>query len=180
MKKKRFLAVLLAAAMVFSMAACGGKSSSDSSSDKKADKEASTEEEILDNEITGDASKKDAFVIWAWNTDFVTLEDLLTAKYPDLMLLEVGYVQKYVQSDYLTSLSDLGITADDTKDQFKYNIELGSDKDGTQKASFWQATPGCIQIRADLVLCTVKQIWSDHVNASKYGSSITVNRYYDE
>ena len=184
MKKKRFLAVLLVAAMVFSMAACGGKSSSDSSSDKKADKEASTEEEIPDNEITGDASKKDAFVIWAWNTDFVTLEDLLTAKYPelkdrlvfvncggsnyyqdkidallddpdnelypDLMLLEVGYVQKYVQSDYLTSLSDLGITADDTKDQFKYNIELGSDKDGTQKASFWQATPGCIQIRADL------------------------------
>ena len=31
-----------------------------------------------------------------------------------------------------------------------YNIELGSDKDGVQKASFWQATPGCIQIRADL------------------------------
>ena len=48
MKKKRFLAVLLAAAMVFSLAACGGKSSSDSSSDKKADKEASTEEEIPD------------------------------------------------------------------------------------------------------------------------------------
>ena len=29
MKKKKFLAVLLAAAMVFSLAACGGKSSSE-------------------------------------------------------------------------------------------------------------------------------------------------------
>ncbi len=66
------------------------------------------------------------------------------------MLLEVGYVQKYVQSDYLMSLADLGITAEDTADQFAYNIALGSDASGVQKASFWQATPGCIQIRADL------------------------------
>ena len=78
------------------------------------------------------------------------LDDPSNELYPDMMLLEVGYVQKYVQSDYLMSLKDLGITDADTADQFSYNIELGSDKDGVQKASFWQATPGCIQIRADL------------------------------
>ncbi len=69
--------------------------------------------------------------------------------YPDLMLLEAGYVQKYVQSDYLLSLEDLGITSADTANQFQYNIDLGS-ADGVQKASFWQATPGSLTIRADL------------------------------
>jgi hypothetical protein len=207
MKKKSVLAVLLASAMALSMTACGSSSStatdasetpeasaavsaaSEASEAAEAEtseaEEAEAEEDAIpDNDITGDPTADDAFVVWAWNTDFVTLEDLLVEKYPelkdrlvfvncggsgyyqdkidallddptndlypDLMLLEVGYVQKYVQSDYLLSLADLGITEADTKDQFAYNIALGSDSNGVQKASFWQATPGCIQIRADL------------------------------
>lgn len=208
MKKKSVLAVLLASAMALSMTACGGSSSAaeskaepsapaeasasaavseapEASAAEESEAEAPAEENAVpDNEVTGDPSADNAFVIWAWNTDFVTLEDLLVQKYPelkdrlvfvncggsgyyqdkidalltdpsndlypDMMLLEVGYVQKYVQSDYLMSLADLGITEDDTKDQFAYNIALGSDAAGVQKASFWQATPGCIQVRADL------------------------------
>lgn len=189
MKKKKVMALMLSFAMVFSMAACGSSDSDADTADTSEEttdeaEEESTEEEVPDNEITGDPSAEDAFVVWAWNTDFVTLEELLVAEYPeledrlvfvncggsgyyqdkidallddednelypDLMLLEVGYVQKYVQSDYLLSLEDLGITSDDVANQFEYNIELGSDSEGTQKASFWQATPGCIQIRADL------------------------------
>ncbi len=208
MKKKSVLAVLLASAMALSMTACGGSSSAaeskaepsapaeasasaavseapEASAAEESEAEAPAEENAVpDNEITGDPSADNAFVIWAWNTDFVTLEDLLVQKYPelkdrlvfvncggsgyyqdkidalltdpsndlypDMMLLEVGYVQKYVQSDYLMSLADLGITEADTKDQFAYNIALGSDAAGVQKASFWQATPGCIQVRADL------------------------------
>lgn len=208
MKKKSVLAVLLASAMALSMTACGGSSSAaeskaepsapaeasasaavseapEASAAEESEAEAPAEENAVpDNEVTGDPSADNAFVIWAWNTDFVTLEDLLVQKYPelkdrlvfvncggsgyyqdkidalltdpsndlypDMMLLEVGYVQKYVQSDYLMSLADLGITEADTKDQFAYNIALGSDAAGVQKASFWQATPGCIQVRADL------------------------------
>ena len=194
--------------MALSMTACGGSSSAaeskaepsapaeasasaavseapEASAAEESEAEAPAEENAVpDNEVTGDPSADNAFVIWAWNTDFVTLEDLLVQKYPelkdrlvfvncggsgyyqdkidalltdpsndlypDMMLLEVGYVQKYVQSDYLMSLADLGITEADTKDQFAYNIALGSDAAGVQKASFWQATPGCIQVRADL------------------------------
>ena len=208
MKKKSVLAVLLASAMALSMTACGGSSSAaeskaepsapaeasasaavseapEASAAEESEAEAPAEENAVpDNEVTGDPSADNAFVIWAWNTDFVTLEDLLVQKYPelkdrlvfvncggsgyyqdkidalltepsndlypDMMLLEIGYVQKYVQSDYLMSLADLGITEADTKDQFAYNIALGSDAAGVQKASFWQATPGCIQVRADL------------------------------
>ena len=67
-----------------------------------------------------------------------------------LMGLEVDYVQKYVNSDWLTSVGDCGITADDYANQYQYNLDLGSDVDGNVRALFWQATPGCYAVRADL------------------------------
>lgn len=70
--------------------------------------------------------------------------------YPDMMLLEVDYVQKYVNSDYLMNVSDLGITSADMSNMYNYNIQLGTDAGGATRALFWQATPGSLQIRADL------------------------------
>ncbi|MDD3794498.1 MAG: hypothetical protein PHE06_00765 [Lachnospiraceae bacterium] len=78
------------------------------------------------------------------------LEDPSGELYPDLMGLEVDYVLKYVNGDFLSSVGDLGITADDYANQYGYSLDLGTDYDGNVKALFWQATPGCIQIRADL------------------------------
>lgn len=79
------------------------------------------------------------------------LADASNEQYPDIMLLEVGYVQKYVQSGALTKVADLGITADDMANMYQYNIDLGTDAaTGDTYALFWQATPGCWQIRADL------------------------------
>lgn len=78
------------------------------------------------------------------------LDDPSNELYPDLMGLEVDYVQKYVGSDWVKSVADLGITADDYANMYQYNIDLGSDADGNVKALFWQATPGSIQVRADL------------------------------
>ena len=77
------------------------------------------------------------------------LADTSNELYPDLMGLEVDYVLKYVNGDYLASVSDLGITKDDYADQYQYNLDLGTDYDGNVKALFWQATPGCFQLRAD-------------------------------
>ena len=78
------------------------------------------------------------------------LSDTSNSLYPDLMGLEVDYVLKYVNSEYLLSGSDLGITDSDTANMYQYTKDLGSDADGNQKAFFWQATPGSWQIRADL------------------------------
>lgn len=80
----------------------------------------------------------------------VILKDSSSDIYPDLMGLEADYVLKYVQSDDLLPVSDLGITADDYKNQYQYNLDLCTDEDGVVKALFWQATPGAIQVRADL------------------------------
>ena len=66
------------------------------------------------------------------------------------MGLEVDYVQKYVNSDWVKSVADIGITEDDYKNMYKYDLDLGTDADGNVRALFWQATPGCYQVRADL------------------------------
>ncbi|MCR4706083.1 MAG: hypothetical protein K5641_08475 [Lachnospiraceae bacterium] len=197
MKMKKLVALLAAASMSLSLMACGSTATDDKGAASAAEEkteagaEASAEEatdapaeQLPENEITGDITKDDAFVVWGWNTDFVALKDLLIEKhpeyadrlvfvncggsatyqdkidalldsqddqlYPDLMLLEAGYVQKYVLSEDLLPLSDVGVTSADLANQFQYNIDLGSDKDGVQKASFWQATPGAFCVRADL------------------------------
>lgn len=78
------------------------------------------------------------------------LADPSNELYPDLMLLEVDYVQKYVNSDYLLDVADLGIAAADMTQMYEYNVQMGTDGDGATRALFWQATPGSFQVRADL------------------------------
>ncbi|MFB0921124.1 MAG: hypothetical protein QMB62_09620 [Oscillospiraceae bacterium] len=78
------------------------------------------------------------------------LQDPKNQLYPDMMLLEVDYVKKYVNSDYLMDVSDLGITSADMSNMYNYNIQLGTDDGGKTRALFWQATPGSLQVRADL------------------------------
>lgn len=78
------------------------------------------------------------------------LADATNADYPDLMGLEVDYVQKYVNGPDLLSAADLGITDEDMANMYNYNKQLGSDADGNVRAFFWQATPGSFQLRADL------------------------------
>ena len=170
--KKKMMSLVLAAAMMAGMTV-------------SAVPVFAEEAETPDNEITGDSSAEDAFVIWGWNDDikkildgpfkeaypddykrivFVNtggsdyyqgkldpmLDDTSNELYPDLMGLEVDYVQKYVNSDWVKSAADLGITEDDYKNMYKYDLDLGTDADGNVRALFWQATPGCYQVRADL------------------------------
>lgn len=79
------------------------------------------------------------------------LDDPSNELYPDLMGLEADYVQKYVNnSDWVAAIADLGITEEDTKNMYQYDLDLGTDYDGNIRALFWQATPGCIVVRADL------------------------------
>ncbi len=108
-KLNKILALLLALVMVLALAACGGTpaasdggaSTDDSSAGDTTDAadagdaEAgdagdadagaeSTDSEIPENEVTGDPGAEGAFVIWGWNTDFVTLQGLLAEQYPEM------------------------------------------------------------------------------------------------
>lgn len=201
--KKKIVSALLCATMVASMLAGCGSDGTESTTGENAGGDADTTESVdaadaaadvaeddaesdtPQNEITGDASAADAFVVWGWNDDIKKILDTVFAEqypedyerivfvntggsdyyqtkvdailddsgnelYPDLMGLETDYVLKYVNSDYLMNVADCGIEAADYANQYQYNIDKGTDYEGNVKALFWQATPGCFQLRADL------------------------------
>lgn len=75
--KKRLLALLLAGAMVFSMAACGG---SGSSNNNETDGSADTNTQTAQVEIpAGESVSQDADIVAAVNVDFTTLDPMDTS-----------------------------------------------------------------------------------------------------
>lgn len=67
----------------------------------------------------------------------------------DLFLMEADYALKYVNSDVTMNLADLGITADDLKDQYEYTKDIVTDENGNLKGASWQAcSAGLIYNRA--------------------------------
>ena len=60
----------------------------------------------------------------------------------DLFLVEADYAVKYTDTDYTMSLADLGISADEMKDQYTYTQDVVTDSNGVVKGSSWQGCPG--------------------------------------
>lgn len=155
---KKVLALILALAMVLCMTSCADNNATD---EKFYVWAWNTDfvtilEQVLPNYLTAEEIARIEFVnvgdssIYQDKIDAI-LADPSNEQYPDIMLLEVGYVQKYVQSGSLKKVSDLGITSADMANMYDYNLSLGTDAStGDTYALFWQATPGCWQIRADL------------------------------
>lgn len=68
----------------------------------------------------------------------------------DIFLIEADYALKYVDTDYTMSLDEVGITAEDLKNQYKYTQEIVTDSKGKIKATSWQATPGLFAYRRSI------------------------------
>ncbi|MBR1670127.1 MAG: carbohydrate ABC transporter substrate-binding protein [Butyrivibrio sp.] len=60
----------------------------------------------------------------------------------DLFLVEADYAVKYTDTDYTLSVTDLGLTANDMKDQYKYTQDVVTDSNGVIKGTSWQGCPG--------------------------------------
>ena len=70
---------------------------------------------------------------------------------PDVFALEAAFVKYYVNSDTTAPLSDLGFTAEDFANSIPAMVQIGTDsRNGQQKASAWQSTPGALFYRASL------------------------------
>ena len=70
---------------------------------------------------------------------------------PDVFALEAAFVKYYVNSDTTAPLSDLGFTAEDFAKSIPAMVQIGTDsRNGQQKASAWQSTPGALFYRASL------------------------------
>lgn len=68
----------------------------------------------------------------------------------DMFLVEADYALKYVDSDYTLDLKkDVGLTDDDLSDQYQYTKDIVS-KNGVQKGTSWQATPGLFAYRRSI------------------------------
>jgi len=68
----------------------------------------------------------------------------------DIFLIEADYALKYVDTDYTMSLEEVGLTAEDLKNQYKYTQEIVTDSKGRIKATSWQATPGLFAYRRSI------------------------------
>ncbi|MBQ3793636.1 MAG: carbohydrate ABC transporter substrate-binding protein [Lachnospiraceae bacterium] len=60
----------------------------------------------------------------------------------DLFLVEADYAVKYTDTDYTMALTDLGISADEMKDQYTYTQDVVTDSNGVVKGTSWQGCPG--------------------------------------
>ncbi len=113
----------------------------------------------------------------------------------DIFLVEADYALKYVDTDYVMPVSELGITDADTAEQFQYTKDIVTDSNGELKGLSWQGCPGIMFYNRDIakeVLGTddpetvqeaVKD-WdtfadtADKVKAAGYNMTSTVNDTY--
>lgn len=68
----------------------------------------------------------------------------------DLFLVEADYALKYVDTDYVLPIKDLGITDEDTKDMYQYTKDIVTDSNGNLKGVSWQACPGIMFYNRDI------------------------------
>lgn len=60
----------------------------------------------------------------------------------DLFLMEADYALKYVNTDYVLPVSELGITENDVANQYDYTKDIVTDSQGRMKGISWQSCPG--------------------------------------
>ncbi len=146
---KRVFSLLVAATLVFSLAACGGSDDTLVVWTFSDELKGMIEDHYLkDNPDLG----YEIEVVVVPNEDYQTTIDpvLATGKNaPDVFALEAGYIRKYVEGPYVMSMEDLGIelTTDNTLD---YVLDAATDEDGNLNALSWQATPGAFFYRTSL------------------------------
>lgn len=113
------------------------------------------------NGYAADLVPSDVKVNWVMNTNEggvyqQKLDDALKAQdgaadddKVDIFLIEADYALKYTASPYAMNIADLGITADDLSDQYKYTQEIVT-ANGQLKGVSWQATPGLFAYRRSI------------------------------
>ena len=62
----------------------------------------------------------------------------------DLFLVEADYALKYVDTEYTMPVADLGITAEELGNQYKYTQDIMTDSQGSLKGVSWQGCPGVL------------------------------------
>ncbi len=68
----------------------------------------------------------------------------------DMFLVEADYALKYVDTDYVIPVADLGITDEDTANMYQYTKDIMTDSNGVLKGLSWQGCPGILFYNRDV------------------------------
>ena len=161
--KKKFLAVLLTAAMAVSMlAGCGSKVASDGKVLNVYCWNDEFQRRVQDHypgyEIVDEVTGKIGDVTVKWNitanadnayqnnldNTLLNQESAAADDKVDIFLIEADYALKYIDSEYALPVADLGIKAEDIADQYKYTQDIVTDGKGVLKGLSWQGCPGVL------------------------------------
>ncbi len=176
--KKKIVSLLMIAAMAATMfAGCGGSNSegSDAGSNGSAGKvlniqcwneefRTRIEDHYPDYEKVSDTEGKIGDVTVNWiitpsddNAYQNNLDRVLEAQEStdqdektDMFLIEADYAPKYIETDYVLPLSELGISDSDISEQYDYTQKVVTDTNGNLKGLSWQACPGVLFYNRDL------------------------------
>ena len=166
--KKKFLAVLLTAAMAVSMlAGCGSKVASDGKVLNvycwNDEFQRRVQDHYPDYEIVDATTGKIGDVTVKWNitanadnayqnnldNTLLNQESAAADDKVDIFLIEADYALKYIDSDYALPIADLGIKEADIADQYKYTQDIVTDGKGVLKGLSWQGCPGVLFYNRD-------------------------------
>ncbi len=161
--KKKFLAVLLTAAMAVSMlAGCGSKVASDGKVLNvycwNDEFQRRVQDHYPDYEIVDEVTGKIGDVTVKWNitpnadnayqnnldNTLLNQESAAADDKIDIFLIEADYALKYIDSEYALPVKDLGIKEADIADQYKYTQDIVTDGKGVLKGLSWQGCPGVL------------------------------------
>ena len=161
--KKKFLAVLLTAAMAVSMlAGCGSKVASDGKVLNvycwNDEFQRRVQDHYPDYEIVDEVTGKIGDVTVKWNitpnavnayqnnldNTLLNQDSAAADDKVDIFLIEADYALKYIDSEYALPVADLGIKDADIADQYKYTQDIVTDGKGVLKGLSWQGCPGVL------------------------------------
>ena len=161
--KKKFLAVLLTAAMAISMlAGCGSKVASDGKVLNiycwNDEFQRRVQDHYPNYEIVDEVTGKIGDVTVKWNitanadnayqnnldNTLLNQESAAADDKVDIFLIEADYALKYIDSEYALPVADLGIKEADIADQYKYTQDIVTDGKGVLKGLSWQGCPGVL------------------------------------
>ncbi|HHX59231.1 MAG TPA: carbohydrate ABC transporter substrate-binding protein [Epulopiscium sp.] len=176
MRKKKFIAAIIASTMMISMAltGCGSKTATAPGGEPAGEEKVETKEK--------DKKKGKKLVVWTFTDEVKKMIDehylkdnpdldyeievviVPNEQYqskidpalqagkgaPDLFAIEAAYSKKYLNSDLTMSLADLGIEDSDLDEITTYVKDVARDSNGVLKGISWQAAPGAFFYRRSL------------------------------
>ncbi len=155
-KIKRIGALLMCLGLLFGAAACGPKESDDqlliwTFSDETVNMEEKFEAKYPEVDVVVKEYPMDVFQ--------TRLDNALRkgTDMPDIVVLEISFVKKYVESGRLMDLTALGLKERADEELYEYTVDIGTAEDGNLYAISNQAAPGGFFYRRSMA----KELWGD-------------------